>query len=137
MIGQKGQGFKIALSGLDGGRLNIASCSIGGAAKCFDVAKDYIKTRKQFGQPIANNQHIQFKLAEMGIKLETSRLIVRHGAKLLTDKSPNYTMYCAMAKKYATDECYTVVNDALQMHGGYGYLKEYPIERFLRDLRVH
>jgi alkylation response protein AidB-like acyl-CoA dehydrogenase len=137
LIGQRGQGFKIALQGLDGGRLNIASCSIGGAAKCLDIAKDYIKGRKQFGRPLADNQHLQFKLAEMAIELESSRLMVRHAARLLTEKQPNYTMYCAMAKKVATDKCFDVVNDALQMHGGYGYLKEYPIERFLRDLRVH
>jgi len=80
---------------------------------------------------------LQFKLAQMAIELEASRLMVRHAARLLTDKSPNYTMYCAMAKKLATDRCFDIVNDALQMHGGYGYLKEYPIERFLRDLRVH
>lgn len=137
LIGQKGKGFKIALSGLDGGRLNIASCSLGGAAKCLDIATDYIKGRKQFGHPLAANQHLQFKLAQMAIDLESSRLMVRHAARLLTEKAPNYTMYCAMAKKVATDKCFDVVNDALQMHGGYGYLKEYPIERFLRDLRVH
>lgn len=137
MIGKRGQGFKIALSGLDGGRLNIASCSIGGAAKCLDIATDYIKGRKQFGRPLSENQHLQFKLANMAIELESSRLMVRHAAHLLNEKQPNSTMYCAMAKKVATDKCFDVVNDALQMHGGYGYLKEYPIERFLRDLRVH
>ncbi|TNV78618.1 hypothetical protein FGO68_gene784 [Halteria grandinella] len=137
LIGSRGQGFKIALQGLDGGRLNIAACSLGGAARCLDTATDYIKGRKQFGRPLADNQHLQFKLAQMAIELEASRLMVRHAARLLTDKSPNYTMYCAMAKKLATDRCFDIVNDALQMHGGYGYLKEYPIERFLRDLRVH
>ena len=113
LIGKRGQGFKIALSGLDGGRLNIASCSIGGAAKCLDIATDYIKGRKQFGHPLADNQHLQFKLAGMGIELENSRLMVRHAARLLNDKAPNYTMYCAMAKKVATDRCFDVVNDAL------------------------
>jgi alkylation response protein AidB-like acyl-CoA dehydrogenase len=103
----------------------------------LDTAAEYIKGRKQFGRALADNQHLQFKLAQMGIELEASRLMVRHAARLLTDKSPNYTMYCAMAKKLATDRCFDIVNDALQMHGGYGYLKEYPIERFLRDLRVH
>ena len=113
LIGKRGQGFKIALSGLDGGRLNIASCSLGGAAKCLDVATDYIKGRKQFGKPLAENQHLQFKLANMAIELESSRLMVRHAARLLTEKAPNSTMYCAMAKKVATDRCFDVVNDAL------------------------
>ena len=137
LIGQRGQGFKIALQGLDGGRLNIASCSLGGAAVCIDTTTKYIKQRKQFGQSISQNQHIQFKLAHMATELEASRLMVRHGARLITEKAPNYTMYCAMAKQYATDKCWFIVNDCLQMHGGYGYLQDYPIERFLRDLRVH
>ncbi len=113
LIGQRGQGFKIALSGLDGGRLNIASCSLGGAAYCLETAKEYIKTRKQFGKPLADNQHLQFKLAQMAIDLEASRLMVRHGARLITDKAPNYTMYCSMAKRFATDHCFNIVNDAL------------------------
>jgi isobutyryl-CoA dehydrogenase len=113
LIGKRGQGFKIALSGLDGGRLNIASCSLGGGAKCLDVAAEYIKGRKQFGKPLAENQHLQFKLASMAIELESSRLMVRHAARLLTEKAPNSTMYCAMAKKLATDRCFDVVNDAL------------------------
>lgn len=110
LVGSRGQGFKIALSGLDGGRLNIASCSIGGAAKCFDLAKDYIKIRKQFGKPLADNQHLQFKLAEMATNLEASRLMVRNGARLLTEKAPNRTMYCAMAKKFATEHCFDICN---------------------------
>ena len=122
LLGQQGKGFKIALSGLDGGRLNIASCSLGGAAACITSTTDYIKQRKQFGAPIANNQHIQFKLAQMATDLEASRLMVRHGARLITEREPNYTMYCAMAKKFATDKCFDIVNDCLQMHGGYGYL---------------
>jgi len=137
ILGKQGQGFKIALSGLDGGRLNIASCSLGGAAKCLDLATDYVKQRKQFGQPLASNQHIQFQLAKMGSDLEASRLMVRHAAGLLNDKEANATMYCAMAKKFATDKCFNIVNDSLQLHGGYGYLQDYPIERFLRDLRVN
>jgi len=137
ILGSRGQGFKIALSGLDGGRLNIASCSLGGAAKCLDLASDYVKQRKQFGAPLAANQHVQFQLAKMATDLEASRLMVRHGANTLLNKDPNATMYCAMAKKFATDKCFDVVNDALQLHGGYGYLQDYPIERFLRDLRVH
>jgi len=137
MLGAQGQGFKIALTGLDGGRLNIASCSLGGAAASLDIAKDYIKTRKQFGRPLSSNQHLQFKLASMATDLEASRLMVRHGARMFEEKEENYTMYCAMAKKFATDKCFDIVNDALQMHGGYGYLQDYPIERYLRDLRVH
>ena len=137
LVGKQGQGFSIALAGLDGGRLNIASCSIGGAAKCLDIAKKYTMTRKQFGQPLSNFQHTQFKLANMATDLEASRLMVRHGARLLSEKSENYTMYCSMAKKFATDKCFDITNHALQLHGGYGYLKEYPIERYLRDLRVH
>ena len=96
-----------------------------------------MKLRKQFGKPLFENQHIQFKLAQMTTDLEASRLMVRHGARLLTDKLPNYTMYCAMAKRFATDKCFNICNDALQLHGGYGYLKEYPIERFVRDTRVN
>ena len=137
LLGKRGQGFKIALQGLDGGRLNIASCSLGGAAACIESTTHYVKQRKQFGQPISNNQHLQFKLAQMATDLEASRLMVRHGARLITEKAPNYTMYCAMAKQFATDKCFFIVNDCLQMHGGYGYLQDYPIERFLRDLRVH
>jgi len=137
LIGARGQGFKIALSGLDGGRLNIASCSLGGAAACIHTTTDYIKGRKQFGKPIAANQHLQFQLARMATDLEASRLMVRHGANLIDSGNQNYTMYCAMAKKFATDKCFDIVNDCLQMHGGYGYLQDYPIERYLRDLRVH
>jgi alkylation response protein AidB-like acyl-CoA dehydrogenase len=113
LIGSRGQGFKIALSGLDGGRLNIASCSLGGAAASLEAATAYVQSRKQFGKPISHNQHIQFKLAQMATDLEASRLMVRHGARLITEKAPNYTMYCAMAKKFATDKCFDIVNDAL------------------------
>lgn len=113
LLGKQGQGFKIALSGLDGGRLNIASCSLGGAAKCLTLATEYVKQRKQFNQPLSANQHIQFKLATMATDLEASRLMVRHGATLLSTKQPNSTMYCAMAKKFATDKCFDIVNDAL------------------------
>lgn len=137
LIGKKGQGFKIAMSGIDGGRLNIASCSLGGAAKCLDLATNYTRERKQFGRRIADNQHIQFTLARMATDLEASRLMVRHGAKMVSEGHALKTMYCAMAKKFATDKCFDIVNHALQMHGGYGYLQDYPIERFLRDLRVH
>lgn len=98
---------------MDGGRLNIASCSLGGAAASLEATTDYIKQRKQFGAPLAANQHIQFKLATMATDLEASRLMVRHGARLIGEKAPNYSMYCAMAKKFATDKCFDVVNDCL------------------------
>ena len=137
ILGAQGDGFKIAMSGLDGGRINIASCSIGGAAFCFETAQNYLQERKQFGKPLASFQHLQFKLSDMAEQLESSRLFVRHAANLLQEKQPNYTMYCALAKKHATEQCQKVVNYALQMHGGYGYLKEYPIERVYRDVRVH
>ena len=103
----------MALSGLDGGRLNIASCSLGGAARCLELTKEYVKTRKQFGKPLSENQDIQFKLAQMATDLEASRLMVRHGANCITNKDPNYTMYCAMAKRFATDKCFDIVNTCL------------------------
>ena len=137
IIGKIGQGFKIALSGLDGGRVNIASCSLGGAAFAMNEAQNYLKDRKQFGKPLASFQHLQFKLADMAIALESSRLMVRNAATMVSEKSPNYSMYAAMSKKFATERCMKIVSDSLQMHGGYGYLKEYPIERVFRDLRVH
>ena len=137
LIGKRGQGFKIAMSGLDGGRVNIASCSLGGAAFWMEAATKYIKTRKQFGKPLADFQYLQFKLAQMGTELEASRLMVRNAATMIDQKHPDKTMYCAMAKHFATEKCSDVVNYALQMHGGYGYLREYPIERYFRDLRVH
>ena len=137
MIGQRGSGFKIAMSGLDGGRINIASCSLGGAAYCIEAAKDYVKGRKQFGQAISEFQHTQFKLAEMSTTLEVSRAITRMAASSIDNKSSDKTVYSAMAKYFATEKCFGVVNDALQLYGGYGYLKDYPIERYFRDLRVH
>lgn len=137
MLGGEGQGFKIAMSGLDGGRINIATCSLGGATKCLDLTRDYIRTRKQFGRPIGDNQYLQFKVADMATQIEASRLLVREAAKALDAKDADYTFKCSMAKRFVTDECFNVVNQCLQMHGGYGYLKDYPIERYLRDLRVH
>jgi alkylation response protein AidB-like acyl-CoA dehydrogenase len=137
MIGREGEGFKIAMSGLDGGRINIASCSLGGAAFCLDAAKEYIKTRKQFGKHLADFQHLQFKLAEMSTNLQVSRNITRSAANAIDSDSPDKTVYSAMAKSFATENCFNIVSDALQMHGGYGYLKEYQIERYFRDLRVH
>jgi len=137
LIGTKGSGFKIAMQGLDGGRINIASCSLGGAAFCLDTARDYVKSRKQFGKPLSDFQNIQFKLADMATDLVASRLMVRNAARMIDSQHPEKTMFSAMAKRYATDSCFDIVNYALQMHGGYGYLNDYPIERFLRDLRVH
>jgi alkylation response protein AidB-like acyl-CoA dehydrogenase len=137
VIGKVGQGFKIAMTGLDGGRINIASCSLGGAAYCFEAAKDYIKSRKQFGKALSEFQHLQFKLADMATDLQVSRNITRSAALSIDQNSPDKTVYSAMAKTFATDKCFDVVNEALQMHGGYGYLKEYQIERYFRDLRVH
>lgn len=137
LVGTRGQGFKIAMMGLDGGRINIASCSLGGAAFCLDAAKEYMKTRKQFGKSLSDFQYLQFKVAEMATDLQVSRLITRQAALAIDNKSPNKTIYAAMSKLEATEKCFNIVNDALQIHGGYGYLKEYPIERYFRDLRVH
>ena len=138
ILGTVGQGFKIAMQGLDGGRINIATCSVGGAQQCVNMAGEYLHTRKQFGKPLASFQHLQFKFADMATRLHASRLMVRTAANQLdTEKSAHSTAYCAMAKRFATDECFDIVNDSLQMFGGYGYLNEYGIERYLRDLRVH
>ncbi|CAD8181419.1 unnamed protein product [Paramecium octaurelia] len=137
LLGKEGNGFKMAMSALDGGRINIASCSLGGASFAFDLAKDYLHDRKQFGQPLAAFQGLQFKFADMATNLVTSRLIVRQAAQMIDNSHPDKTLYSAMAKRYATDSCFNVANEALQLHGGYGYLSEYQIERIVRDLRVH
>ena len=137
LIGNEGDGFKIAMAGLDGGRLNIAACSIGGAQECLDLSINYMKERNQFGKPLAAFQGLQFKLADMATELEAARLLLHKAATLVQDKTPDATRYAAMAKRKATDIGFQVVNDALQMHGGYGYLQDFPIERYLRDLRVH
>jgi isobutyryl-CoA dehydrogenase len=137
MLGSEGQGFKIAMKGLDGGRINIGTCSLGGAQKCFDLASDYVNVRKQFNSTLSSFQNVQFKLADMATNLEASRLLIRQAAAALDAKDPNASVKCAMAKRFATDTCFDVCNDALQLHGGYGYLNDYPIERYLRDLRVH
>jgi alkylation response protein AidB-like acyl-CoA dehydrogenase len=136
-IGEEGEGFKIAMAGLDGGRINIAACSLGGARACLEAAREHITVRKQFGQALAEFQALQFRFADMATELEAARLMVQRAAAALDAKDPNATMYCAMAKRFATDVGFKVCNEALQLHGGYGYLKEYPIERYLRDLRVH
>jgi len=137
LIGKEGEGFKFAMKGLYGGRINIASCSLGGAAFCLDTTKEYIKTRKQFGKALADFQHLQFKYADMATDLVASRLLVRNAARMMDVDHKEKTLYAAMAKNFATDKCFDIVNYCLQMHGGYGYLKEYPIERNVRDLRVH
>jgi hypothetical protein len=136
-VGDEGQGFRIAMMGLDGGRLNIASCSLGGAGFALDTAKAYLETRRQFGRPLKDFQALQFKLADMATDLEASRLMVRRAAAALDAKDPEATKLAAMAKRFATDAGFDIANQALQLHGGYGYLKDYPLERIVRDLRVH
>ena len=136
-VGDEGQGFRIAMMGLDGGRLNIAACSLGGASLALDTAKAYAESRKQFGRSLREFQGLQFKLADMATQLEAARLMVRRGAAALDAGDPAATRLCAMAKRFATDAGFEVANQALQIHGGYGYLKDYPLERIVRDLRVH
>ncbi len=136
-IGGEGEGFRFAMMGLDGGRLNIASCSLGGAQFALDTAKAYLETRSQFGRPLKDFQALQFKLADMATELEAARLMVRRAAHALDNRDPQATKLCAMAKRFATDAGFQVANDALQLHGGYGYLQDYPLERIVRDLRVH
>ncbi|MEM8700457.1 MAG: acyl-CoA dehydrogenase family protein [Pseudomonadota bacterium] len=137
LIGEEGQGFKIAMSALDGGRLNIGACSLGAAQACLDHALAYMKERRQFGRPIADFQALQFRLADMATELEASRLLLHKAAAAVDAKSHDATRLAAMAKRLATDTGFKVVNEALQLHGGYGYLRDYPIERFFRDVRVH
>ncbi len=136
-IGAEGDGFKIAMMGLDGGRLNIAACSLGGARACLEAARAYLLERRQFGRPLAEFQALQFKLADMATELDAARLMVWRGAASLDRSDPQAVMHCAMAKRFATDAGFHICNEALQLFGGYGYLKDFPIERYLRDLRVH
>ncbi len=136
-LAAEGDGFKIAMMGLDGGRINIAACSVGGARAALEAAREHVKVRKQFDRPLAAFQALQFKLADMATELEAARLMVHRAAAKLEADAPDKTLHCAMAKRLATDVGFTVCNEALQLHGGYGYLKDYPIERHLRDLRVH
>jgi len=136
-IGDEGQGFAIAMQGLDGGRINIAACSIGGASACLEAARRYMGERRQFGKPLAEFQALQFKLADMATELEAARLMVWRAAAALDRADPQATLYSAMAKRFATDAGFAVCNEALQLHGGYGYIQDYPIERHLRDVRVH
>ncbi len=136
-VGQEGEGFRFAMMGLDGGRLNIAACSLGGAGLALDTAIEYAKSRKQFGHSLSQFQALQFKLADMATELEAARLMVRNAADALDKRDPAATKLCAMAKRFATDTGFEVANQALQIHGGYGYLKDYPLERIVRDVRVH
>lgn len=136
-VGAEGDGFKFAMAGLDGGRLNIGACSLGGAQRCLDEAVAYVKDRKQFDQPIAEFQNTQFRLADMAAELEAARALLYLAAAKVTAGAPDKTRFAAMAKMMASDTGSSVVDRALQMFGGYGYLKDYPIERFWRDLRVH
>jgi alkylation response protein AidB-like acyl-CoA dehydrogenase len=136
-LGEEGDGFKIAMMGLDGGRLNIAACSLGGARACLEASRDYMRQRRQFGKTLAEFQALQFKFADMATDLEAARLMVHRGAASLDAGDPDATLYCAMAKRFATDVGFAVCDAALQLHGGYGYLKEFPIERYFRDVRVH
>jgi len=136
-LGAEGEGFAIAMMGLDGGRLNIGACSLGGARASMEAARAYMLERRQFGQRLADFQALQFKLADMATELEAARLMLRRAAQSLDKGDPDATLHCAMAKRLATDAGFTVANEALQLHGGYGYLKDFPIERHLRDVRVH
>jgi alkylation response protein AidB-like acyl-CoA dehydrogenase len=136
-VGAEGDGFKIAMAGLDGGRLNIGACSLGGAQRCLDEAIGYVKDRKQFGKAVAEFQNTQFVLADMVTDLEAARALLYLAAAKVSAGSPDKSRFSAMAKKLATDNGSEIVDKALQMFGGYGYLQDYPIERFWRDLRVH
>jgi alkylation response protein AidB-like acyl-CoA dehydrogenase len=137
LLGAEGEGFKIAMKGLDGGRINIASCSMGAAQACLNHAQQYMRERQQFGKPLAAFQALQFKLADMVTELVAARQMIRLAASKIDNNHPDKTTYCAMAKRFATDVGFNVCSEALQLHGGYGYIKEYPIERFMRDTRVH
>ncbi|MFU7527609.1 acyl-CoA dehydrogenase family protein [Qipengyuania sp. ASV99] len=137
IVGGEGEGFRIAMMGLDGGRLNIGACSLGGAQRCLDEAIRYTKERSQFGKAVADFQNTQFTLADMATDLEAARALLYLAAVKVTENAPDKTRFSAMAKRLATDNGSSIVDRALQLHGGYGYLQDYPIERFWRDLRVH
>ena len=136
-IGAEGEGFRIAMMGLDGGRLNIGACSLGTATAALKRAKEYAGEREQFGKKLAQFQALQFKLADMATELEAAKLMIYQAATKVDAKAPDATMHAAMAKRFATDTGFNVINEALQIHGGYGYLKDFPLERHLRDARVH
>lgn len=137
LLGKEGEGFRIAMMGLDGGRLNIGACALGTAQAAFDAAKTYMEERQQFGRALKEFQALQFKLADMATELQAARLLLYHAASRVDAKAPDATMQAAMAKRFVTDVSFNVVNDALQLHGGYGYLNDFPLERHLRDVRVH
>ncbi|RUS29791.1 acyl-CoA dehydrogenase/oxidase [Jimgerdemannia flammicorona] len=137
LVGGEGQGFTIAMKGLNGGRVNIASCSLGAAQASLETALEYTKVRKQFNKPIAAFQNTQFKLAEMATALLSSRLMVRQAARMLDEGSAAASVYCAMAKLQSTEDCFQICDQALQLHGGYGYLKDYKVQQYFRDARVH
>ncbi|ALN81503.1 acyl-CoA dehydrogenase, N-terminal domain protein [Lysobacter antibioticus] len=137
LLAGEGDGFKIAMKGLDGGRLNIAACSLGAAQGALDAARRYLGERRQFGKPLAEFQALQFKLADMATQLVAARQMVHTAARKLDAGSADAIVWCAMAKRFATDAGFAICNEALQIHGGYGYMREYPIERLLRDCRVH
>ncbi|KTT73711.1 acyl-CoA dehydrogenase family protein [Sphingomonas endophytica] len=136
-VGEEGEGFRFAMAGLDGGRLNIGACSLGGAQRCLDEAIGYTRDRKQFGKAIGDFQNTQFTLADMETELQAARYLLYVAAAKVTANAPDKTRFAAMAKRLATDTGSSVVDRALQLHGGYGYLMDYPVERFWRDLRVH
>jgi len=137
LVGAEGQGFRIAMAGLDGGRINIGACSLGGGQRCLEEAVRYTKERRQFGRAIAEFQNTQFTLADMATELEAARALLYLAAAKVTDGAPDRTRFAAMAKRLATDTGSALADRALQLHGGYGYLMDYPVERFWRDLRVH
>jgi alkylation response protein AidB-like acyl-CoA dehydrogenase len=136
-IGAEGEGFRIAMAGLDGGRLNIGACSIGGAQFCLDRTVEYMKERRQFGTRLADFQALQFRMADYATELDAARLLLHRAAHAVSEGEPGATQLAAKAKRLATDTGFDVVNGCLQMHGGYGYLRDHPIERVLRDVRVH
>jgi alkylation response protein AidB-like acyl-CoA dehydrogenase len=136
-LGAEGEGFRFAMMGLDGGRINIAACSLGGARACLEAALAYVQQRRAFGRKLADFQALQFKLADMATELEAARLMVHRAAAALDAGAADATLRCAMAKRFATDICFRICDEALQLHGGYGYIADYQIERYLRDLRVH
>jgi alkylation response protein AidB-like acyl-CoA dehydrogenase len=137
LVGEEGQGFRYAMAGLDGGRLNIAACALGGAQSALDKAVAYMKERRAFGQTLADFQALQFKVADMETELQAARVFLHQAAWKLDNKTPDAPKYCAMAKRFVTDVAFNVANSALQLHGGYGYLADYGIEKIVRDLRVH
>jgi alkylation response protein AidB-like acyl-CoA dehydrogenase len=137
LLQEEGHGFRLAMKGLDGGRINIASCSIGAAQQALNCTLEYVQQRRQFGQHLSDFQAVQFKLADMATELVAARQMVRLAASKLDNQDADASSYCAMAKRFATDVGFKVCDQALQLHGGYGYIKEYPLERYFRDTRVH